>query len=375
MSTTSPLAPINRKMSDDDWNEVLGSIEQQKCILVLGPGAIVNTKGEPLAGILFSKLAKELNMSLEGLTDLPFVLTEKLLTQRGWRKILSDLIDEVYQEQTLHPMYEKLMEISFHLYLSISPDHLLTQAFSEKEYQHEFGYYHYRKNLEIEGQPSSARPWLYNIFGSMDDKESLILTHDQLFDFLFAILSTIKLPIQLRNELAVAQNFIFLGFDFESWYLKILMRLLESHKKEVSYARPWQTNILKADTIDFYTNNFKLDFICDHVSEFVDQLYEKCEENELLRKSVESLSGKESTADTARQLIKEGQIAEAIDFLEPVLEKAEDTDTYNDLLLLSGRFNRTLRKVRQKTITNEEADRVINQITNSLLELTGLIPA
>ena len=375
MSTTTPLAPINRKMSDDDWNEVLGSIEQQKCILVLGPGAIVNTQGEPLAEILFSKLAKELNMSLEGLTDLPFVLTEKLLTQRGWRKILSDLIDEVYEEQTLHPMYQKLMEISFHLYLSISPDHLMTQAFSEKGYEHEFGYYHYRKNLEIEGRPTSNRPWLYNLFGSMDDKESLILTHDQLFDFLFAILSTIKMPIQLRNEIAVAQNFIFLGFDFESWYLKILMRLLESHKKEVSYARPWQTNLLKADTIDFYTNNFKLDFICDHVSEFVDQLYEKCEENELLRKSIDSPTSSMSVGEQARQLIKEGQIADAIDFLEPILENAEDSEAYNDLLLLSGRFNRTLRKVRQKTISNEEADRIINQITNSLLELTSLISA
>ena len=104
-------------------------------------------------------------------------------------------------------------------------------------------------------------------------------------------------------------------------------------------------------------------------------LYEKCEENELLRKSIDNPASSMSAGEQARQLIKEGQIADAIDFLEPILENAEDSEAYNDLLLLSGRFNRTLRKVRQKTISNEEADRIINQITNSLLDLTSLISA
>lgn len=60
--------------------------------------------------------------------------------------------------------------------------------------------------------------------------------------------------------------------------------------------------------------------------------------------------------------------------LEQLLTALENTDVYNDAILLSGRYNDLARKNRLGVISSEEAAISQNRIVNSILELSKEIP-
>ncbi|HAO20607.1 MAG TPA: hypothetical protein DCQ37_09125, partial [Desulfobacteraceae bacterium] len=70
--------------------------------------------------------------------------------------------------------------------------------------------------------------------------ESLVMTENDLLDFLVSVISKAPgLPASITSELnSTDKNFLFLGFGFKHWYLRILLHVLagNSHKKSRSFA-------------------------------------------------------------------------------------------------------------------------------------------
>ena len=80
------------------------------------------------------------------------------------------------------------------------------------------------------------RRCVYHLFGDAQEPSSLVLSENDLLDFLIAIVSDRPpLPNSLRRTLKRAdQSFLFVGFGITQWYLrvllKVLMRSLEFHR-------------------------------------------------------------------------------------------------------------------------------------------------
>ena len=79
---------------------------------------------------------------------------------------------------------------------------------------------------EPDYEPSVAEPLVYQLFGRLDQPESLVLTEDDYFDFLLhhaesreAIPGAVKSPLS-RSAL------LFLGFELHSWDFRVLFRTL-----------------------------------------------------------------------------------------------------------------------------------------------------
>jgi len=360
---------MDRSMSEDDWNELLGSIQREACIVILGPGAMVGPDESVLHDNLYELLAKELDVSIPDSSEKLLHLATQVTQKRGWRKLLSDLSKKAYHEPDLHPAYEKLARIPLHLMISVSPDKLLHQAFDKQGIPHQFAYYNYKKTPELASPPSQNLPLIYNLFGVVDDDDSMVLTHESLFDFLFSILSTKRLPMELKDSIQQSLNLVFLGFDFESWYLKILLRLFESHTKEVSYAHAWRGDLLAQDLRSFFQSElFKLDFVNTNVVQFIEELYQRCESNQLIREIGEG-GGALTTYGQVAAMLKKGETEAAIDFLDAHLMETGNNDLFTEVVLLSRRYNGLISSQNKGTITEENAKVELNQIVDALLSL------
>lgn len=368
---SAPNTLRSRTMSDDDWNEIIASIEREECILVLGPGAIQGPDNESLHEKLASLLSKEVQTPVPQEQEKLFYLSDALTQKRGWRKALTDNVREAFSPASLNPMYGKLAEIPFHFYVSLSPDHLLRTAFEQQGIAHQFAYYNYKENPEFAGVPAQNNPMILNLFGSMDDEDSMVMTHDSLFDFLFAILSTKRLPLPIKEKIMSAYNFVLLGFDFESWYLKILLRLFESHRKEISYANPWYPDRLTADTRLFFEQKFKVDFVDEQVSEFITELHKRCQKENILRAAGAGAAGAapQSLYDKVVAYIKQSKLDEAIDMLDKNAMDKGDNDLFTQVVLMSRRYNSLVSNQTKGIIKQEDANLELNQIVNGLMSI------
>lgn len=356
----------NRSMSEEDWNEILASIEREACILILGPGAIIGKEEDNLHDKLCRLLEEYLELSVEENPEKLFFLGNQITQKRGWRKTLSDLTQKAYSQETPHEVYAKLSCIPLPLIMSTSPDMVLHMAFDQQGIPHQFSHYNYKKNPELETAPTNENPLIYNLFGRLDDEDSLVLTHDSLFDFIFSILSTKPLPLPLKEKIVDAYNLVFLGFDFESWYMKILLRLFKSHKKEISYAHAWRAESLKIDTREFYASNFKLDFVDANVIDFVNELHSRCEKDGILREPAED-GGALTPYQQVSNMLKKSEVEEAIDFLDNYSQEIEDNDLFTEVVLLSRRYNGLISKQNKGTIAKDESDLEMNKIVDALL--------
>ena len=78
--------------------------------------------------------------------------------------------------------------------------------------------------------PSVARPLVYQVFGSLDVPESLVITEDDYFEFLVGVTQSSDLvPPPVRRALADSA-LLFLGFGLEDWDVRILLRTLVSQE-------------------------------------------------------------------------------------------------------------------------------------------------
>ena len=78
--------------------------------------------------------------------------------------------------------------------------------------------------------PSVQRPLIYQVFGSLDVPESLVITEDDYFEFLVGVTQGSDLiPPPVRRALADSA-LLFLGFGLEDWDVRILLRTLVSQE-------------------------------------------------------------------------------------------------------------------------------------------------
>lgn len=266
-----------QNQDDKLWELITQRIEEEKCILILGPD-IVPSETVSLNEQLKSYLEKEGHDGLKYYTDDEFFS-------------FADETDKEYAFYDAQKFYEKLQpnethrkiaEIPFHLIISVSSDLLLKKTFDDKKLDYTFDYYNKEQNPQGFEKPTSGKPLIYNLFGNVKDEVSLIFTYDDLFDYLIVIFGKHELHQDLRQELKASRLILFLGFKFDKWYFKLILRLLKIHMGKLSHAGLKDRNLLP-HIRNFYTDEFKINFLNYHGVEILDTIYKKCAEKGLLR--------------------------------------------------------------------------------------------
>jgi len=231
------------KWSEEDWNVLVQNINNDKCILMLGPEAAVaklDGQPKPLSHSLANLLFKDVDSRFKEHID------PSNLMEVAQYYCLQKEIDSYHVKvkiRNFYSLHRSSFSGSFHFdlaalpfYLSIhsSPDEMFASALKEQHKHPKTGWYNYKnKQSTMMYIGTRVEPMLFYLYGFIDDENSLVATENDLLDFLVSIMTKNSLPDRLINELqAPDKSLLFLGFGFKHWYLRILLHILEIKKKD-----------------------------------------------------------------------------------------------------------------------------------------------
>lgn len=347
------------------WDYILSQIQQEKCILMIGPELVPLPQKEPIHLALKKYLEEKQGRELPYFSEDEFFAFKN----RGDKHLTYFDIREFFEKIPPNKTYQQLAKIPFHLTISLSPDDLLKQSMKSLGLPFRFDYYKKGVNPKALQAPSKSDPILYNLLGSIEDETSLVYCYDDLFDYLECLFGEYKLPKAIRSSIKAHSNLIFLGISYNKWYLRLLLRLLGLKNERVKDACS-KADELENQQITFYTKHFNINFIEKDVAEFVDILYQKCESANQLRSNYEpKRQAKEHNQRSELiKLISSGKAEEVIQILESYLETHSEF-LYEKLILLSSRHRKLSSKKMSGIIKPEDAIREEAIIENSLIKM------
>ncbi|MBK7871947.1 MAG: SIR2 family protein [Saprospiraceae bacterium] len=256
-------------------------IREQKCVLLIGPEVVQIDNKSLIRHVHEALLENNTNDILYYyVQDSLFLFRDenaKLDAPRQIKKIYKNL-------EFTSDIYKKILEIPFHLIISLNPDTYLADAASGEQFGVNHNFRFFRFNGEASDEVPEATkecPLIYNLCGCVNEDESLILDYEDLFQVLRIALGPDGLPNNLRKKLKEARSFLFLGFDFEKWYSQLLLQLLTGDRK----GRPkfaLNTSMAESDAKNFLLHQFRVEFLGNDEIIF-DPLYEFCKTENLLR--------------------------------------------------------------------------------------------
>lgn len=349
--------------------EIANRINEQKCVILLGPALAKNKKGETMRSCLIQYF-KEKQLAVED--DLDDLYTCDPITKT---RALDHLQQYCREHAEPNDMHEQLALIPCHLYISTTADLLMKKALDDYGVDSEFEYYVKDEPPHEVAKPSRAKPLLYNLFGCIENQQSIIFTQWDLIQYLFSIIKEFKLPQNLRESLKNANYFIFLGFDFEKWYLKLLLKLiLEGSKASIATEEGTHFNEkLKS----FYQSRFGLEFVDTNIEKYVSKLYNECHNQNILREKKEKV--RPSIQLEVTKLIGQDEVKQALERLIEFIEDenfkkdagVEKQEYLNELYIHSGTLSRNEKQLRQNLITEDAAKVDHARIRSALLEIAG----
>ena len=250
---------------------ILSNLKAKKCALIIGPEIYCEASENSYLNELITFLqAKDCEVSSSDEGFLHFGKAEANAL---------DQIKEFFNAGNSNPVYEMIAQIPFHLIISLSPDLLLEKTFDQLNLPYRSRFYLKRESQDFGDDEmkdfkfDEKTPLIYHLLGSVDDKESLVFTFSDLFDYLQSIFGQYELPKYLMYELKKrVEHFVILGFQYEKWYFKLLFKLLNKREK-TSIKAYFDSKKINEDVRRFYESNLSFVFVESKPREFISDLY------------------------------------------------------------------------------------------------------
>jgi hypothetical protein len=286
------------------WNNLVGALRHGQCVLMLGPeipASVSSTDPNTVSqdnSSLIEALRRQLARELEEDNRCPCGNTLAALAQQyedteGFGPTtLRATAERFFRSRADGPsvVHDKLASLPFSLILTTCQDALLTQALKAAGKTPITQRYHLRGDKRdnpefvLPGSPSS--PVVFHLFGNAEEPSSLVLSENDVLDFLIAVVSERPpLPNSLLRALKrVGQSFLFVGFGIRHWdlriLLKVLLRALELSRSGPAIAAEPLGGLLQSDRdemILFYQRGTRVELEDDDVGAFLTKLSQRLE--------------------------------------------------------------------------------------------------
>lgn len=227
-----PRSAMTRKLGP-----LVANVQSGDCVLVLGPriGApdeVALAAGLSVAEDLSRKLLEDLGQAPEGRGLLRAIAQYERArgSTQACRSAMQQLVAEYGGHTT--PLHMDLARLPFKLVLNATFDGLMAEAFRQAgktgvvEAHYDFHPAAPPPPLKL---ASLDRPIVYSLFGSAAHPESMVLNEQNLLDYLVAVTrEQPPLPDAVRATLrAPSTVFLFIGFGFDNWWLRLLLQVLQ----------------------------------------------------------------------------------------------------------------------------------------------------
>jgi hypothetical protein len=233
-------------LGEQAWWTLEKAIQDGQCILFLGPGVAIDSAGDPLPIRLAQKFAAELRQAGKGdqvitpsdLAHVAQAYEREMPFKRDGLEFATTEFYRPYHDYTT-PIHEHLAALPFSLCISTTPDRFLFNAFLKAPAKQPIlDYYHFNpeRSPVTPSQPASPekyseqRPLIYGLYGNVEKSSSLVLTESDLIDFLVNVARNLPpLRPDVTSRLTEPRtSFLFMGFGFRHWYVRILLHVLRA---------------------------------------------------------------------------------------------------------------------------------------------------
>ncbi|MEZ4685929.1 MAG: adenylate/guanylate cyclase domain-containing protein [Bacteroidia bacterium] len=382
-----PTPPKMSKEEQADWEkhqmlEILDAIEEGTCVLIMGNYAFsrVEKNGEEEREIFLPDLLRREQLKRPGSPPADgevdyYSSAQSLVNRAGGQRMFRKLADIRLTDlgQIQKERFRLISEIPFDLILSTYPFDLLHDVFQHNQIAHQYDYYSFMKETTEPEPFDMTNPLIYNLFGSMRHKESMVISLDRLYQFLFAVLGARQLPRLIQDKVSQATQLVFLGFSFDDWYMKLLLRVLKVHEKDISYAHPPGQGHIHSFNKNFFESNFQVTFLDRKIDQFVSELHHLCEEEGLLRRKSENM---ESPYAALSNLVAKYRFEDALDQLDEIML---NNGAAGPLLRELGDHYRSYHKIKEwenyERFDEEELELKWQGLRNRLFELIEKLEA
>lgn len=298
------------------WRRLLQALRHQGCILFIGPEISVNSKGDSLHQEFYKELALDF-------PEIEYLENEGYFSPESDEIILYDVLDfysKDFPKKNIsgRKILEQLAQVPFSLIISLCPDDTMHKVFSDYDLDHQFLAYDGTKQ-EVEPM-TPERPVLYNILGNAASNGRYIFTHENFYNYL----NKVHIPAEIKKKIQDATHYLFIGFDFNKWYNRLLLFILEfEQKKSGAHRMTIGNKNVKEDIEKFIAKQFNITFVDNESSQFIDWLIHNVGEDGTIRNlnqgfvqnnflKLKSLSARVGTEDNLDELMKIESVVEEI---------------------------------------------------------------
>jgi len=263
---------------------IIEDIKNENCVVIVGPD-ILNLGQQSFFEALCAEIVTVAGSQKLIDTNLQYVFQNEELFEfvpNARHTALPRIIQKFYEKQTgFDEPFTKLSQIPFHLIISLMPDDRLQNIYKAQNLSFQYSHYAREDANEPVDRPTKSVPLLYNLLGDLKASDA-IMTFDHLFTFLSGIMGKKELPKEIQEVLKKAQTFIFLGVHFEKWYVQLLLRIITASKEKKDKYTILR-NSQNTDLCTFVARRLEVDFLVSDPLEFVDELYDSCRNEGLLK--------------------------------------------------------------------------------------------
>ena len=276
-------------MNKLQWIKLKRDFDEARCILMIGPNlAGVEKDGEmlPMVEELSAYLADFLDQ--EGVDydqkakrNLPYTAL-RFFSIKGARRVdLEDLTKDFIQQnsQKIPATYEWLAKLPFHIIINTNPDDYMLRAMREEGKQPQSLHYNFRRDtasfVDFE-KVNAENPLVYNLFGSMDETESLVLTEEDQLEFTRNMVKDDpRIPEEILGQFDDRKTYLFFGFNLENWQFRLLLDGLKLKEENTTISPSTSRFPVSSMTKAFYEERFNFQFIDKEGDAFLEELRSK----------------------------------------------------------------------------------------------------
>lgn len=313
---TDSTAENNPAYAPNRRERLLQAISYQGCVLFIGPEISVNSEGKSLHHEFYNSLANKYYGEIE------YMENEGYFSPESEDTIIYDVLRFYSKEFPAknvagRKILEQFAQVPFSLIISICPDDTMHSVFDDYDLNHKFIAYDGTKQ-EVEPM-TPEKPVIYNILGNAAiEGGKYVFTHENFYQYL----NNIFIPSEIKKKIQDATHFLFIGFDFNKWYNRLLLFILGLKQKKSSDRATIGTKNVIEDVENFIAKQFNITFVDNDHKQFIEWLLYNVNKNGKLRNlnqdfvqrsfdKIKTLTARTNSNNSIEELFKiEGQVGE-----------------------------------------------------------------
>lgn len=239
----------------EQYDSLASRIMGGNCVLVLGPDASTVSGGSeeiPIYTAFARRLADDVSKRLSEEQRSDLNADDLRHVSQIWQEInrnsamLQQKCQRFYEQYSSETteFHRNIAALPFQVCVTTTPDDFLYNAMTLAKKTPVRNFYNFKRSQEFRiSEFSVENPLIYHLYGHREKPESLVITENDLIDFLTNVIrKSPPLPEQITGILSRPDSScLFVDLGFKNWYLRVLMRslgLMNHTEKSVALEPP-----------------------------------------------------------------------------------------------------------------------------------------